>query len=311
LKAPVPGGRLELLAIGEDAYYPTLTAGNRLAFVRELSDTDVWRLELNATSDAWNASPLIRSTRREESPRFSPDGKQIAFASNRSGSPEIWTSDADGGNQRQLTFFAGPNTSWPTWSPDGRSILFWAGALYVVPREGGAPRRVNATESGGELPLWSRHGGSIYFAAGAPPNIWRMPESGGQAIQVTTKGGFSARESPDGRYLYYSKNDVAGIWRVPLSGGDETRVIPEFPPYLPDDWEVIDTGIYFVDDTFPQGAVVKFLEFASGRTTVVARLAGPVVPWGGGLTVAPDRRSIVYTQSVYNRTNIVLVENAR
>lgn len=52
-------------------------------------------------------------------PRWSPDGKQIAFVSDRSGVYEIWTIDADGTNLRQVTFGGLPGTSFPLWSPDG------------------------------------------------------------------------------------------------------------------------------------------------------------------------------------------------
>ena len=57
-------------------------------------------------------------------PRWSADGKKIAFVSDRSGSYEIWTIDADGTNLRQVTFTGIPGTSFPLWSPDGKQLLF-------------------------------------------------------------------------------------------------------------------------------------------------------------------------------------------
>jgi serine/threonine protein kinase len=57
-------------------------------------------------------------------PRWSADGKKIAFVSDRSGSYEIWTIDADGTNISQVTFTGIPGTSFPLWSPDGRQLLF-------------------------------------------------------------------------------------------------------------------------------------------------------------------------------------------
>ena len=57
-------------------------------------------------------------------PRWSSDGKKIAFTSDRSGIYEIWTIDADGTNLRQVTFGALPATSFPLWSPDGKQLLF-------------------------------------------------------------------------------------------------------------------------------------------------------------------------------------------
>jgi Tol biopolymer transport system component len=313
MKLPASGAKPEPLPIGgEDAYYPAVSrSGNRLAFVRDISDTDLWRVELNAPPGRGRPAALVTSTRRDAEPRFSPDGKKIAFQSNRSGSLEIWVSDADGSNQRQLTSFNGPNAAWPSWSPDGRHIVLWAGALYVVSSKGGPPSRVSDGEMGGELPSWSKDGKWIYSASGINPNVWKVPAQGGRAIQITKNGAFSARESPDGQYLYYTKSDGPGIWRVPVSGGQETRVIEEFPQHLPDYWDVVDDGIYFADPTTSPYPTIKFLSFATRRKTPVAMLAGPAVAWGGGLTVSPDRRSIVYTQSTYSRSEIMLVDNFR
>src|SRR5439155_20245114 len=183
---------------GEDAYYPAVSRiGKRLAFVREVSDTDLWRIDLNGPSGEAKAAALIRSTRRDAEPRFSPDGKKIAFQSNRSGSLEIWVSDADGNNQVQLTSLNGPNVAWPSWSPDGRQIVFWSGGLYVVRTDGGPSTRLKG--EGGEVPFWSHDGRWIYFAPGtATVNVWKVPAEGGKAVQVTTNGAFSSRESPDG-----------------------------------------------------------------------------------------------------------------
>ena len=65
-------------------------------------------------------------------PRWSPDGKQIAFASDRSGRYEIWTVNADGTNLRQISFNSPGDTSFPLWSPDGRRLLFHRSRNNVI-----------------------------------------------------------------------------------------------------------------------------------------------------------------------------------
>jgi TolB protein len=57
-------------------------------------------------------------------PRWSPDGKKIAFISDRGGSHEIWTIDADGSNLKQITFNNSEGVAFPHWSPDGNRMLF-------------------------------------------------------------------------------------------------------------------------------------------------------------------------------------------
>ncbi len=310
-KLPITGGTLEPLPIaGEDAYYPAVSRrGDRLAFVREFADTDLWRVELHDPLGPGQPTPLVMSTRGDSQPSFSHDGKRIAFQSNRSGSFEIWVSNADGSNQVQLTSLAGPPASRPRWSPDGQHIAFWAGEMYVVRADGGAPSRFNPREKGGELPAWSTDGRWLYFTSAL--NVWKVLAREGTAVQITNNGGASSRESRDGQNLYYTKGDQPGIWRLPLSGGQETPVIEEFPDYLTGYWDLVDEGIYFADDKTSPYPTVRFFDFATRQRTPVAMLAGPVVPWAGGLTVSPDRRSIVYTQSTYTRSEIMLVENFR
>ena len=123
------GGKPQPLSPGgQFGYYPSISRqGHRLVYSEQTYDTDIWRLDL---SPAPSGKPpaltrLISSSRREDTPNFSPDGKRIVFSSNRSGHWEIWVCDSDGQNSVQLTSFGGPYiTGTPRWSPDGESIAF-------------------------------------------------------------------------------------------------------------------------------------------------------------------------------------------
>ena len=65
-------------------------------------------------------------------PRWSPDGKKIAFTSDRSGRYEIWTIDADGTNLRQISFDSPGDATFPLWSPDGNRLLFQRNQQNVI-----------------------------------------------------------------------------------------------------------------------------------------------------------------------------------
>ena len=73
-----------------------------MVYLQQLIDSNLYRVDLTVESGG-AAQPLAHSTRVDASPDVSPDGSRIVFASNRTGSFEIWRVDADGGNARQLT----------------------------------------------------------------------------------------------------------------------------------------------------------------------------------------------------------------
>src|SRR4051812_12299760 len=116
-------------------------------------------------------------------PRFSPDGKHIAMASDRDGLWNIWTIDPDGKNAKQVSRERRWFINSPAWSADGNYIF--ARRHFVAQRSLGA----------GE--------------------VWMFHVAGSDGLQVTEKNGFQkdAGEpalSPDGRYLYYSKDVTPG-----------------------------------------------------------------------------------------------------
>ena len=76
------------------------------------------------SSDGANWRDLTNDKFFDRYPRWSPDGKTIAFVSDRSGAYEIWLIGADGNGLRQITFGGASGTSFPLWSPDGGRLLF-------------------------------------------------------------------------------------------------------------------------------------------------------------------------------------------
>ena len=309
-KLPVMGGRLEpLIVAGEDSYYPSVE-GSRLVFVRSFRDWDFSRATIvNGKLQA--AVPFPSSTRPDLDPAFSPDGRRLAFISERGGARELWVSDADGSNPSQLTSLQTSGVSRPSWSPNGQQIAFDGTGINVIFSNGGSSRRLFAD---GERPTWSPDGQWIYFVRTRGEfKLWKVPAAGGTAEQVFTGEAYSAREAAQGRHLYFVRTD--GIWRRSLSGSEETRIIPGFIRSLSGYWAVVDDGIYYVfRELLPNNSYVhhlKFYDFARGRSTHLGTLTGNIEDWVGGLTVSADRRTILYSHRTYESNEIVLVEHFR
>ena len=82
------------------------------------------------------------------------------------------------------------------------------GDIIVVPAEGGKPRNLTSHPATDAFPTFSRDGRWIYFSStrSGEPRIWKIPASGGPALQVSAGLGIMAIESADGAYLYYTES---------------------------------------------------------------------------------------------------------
>jgi imidazolonepropionase-like amidohydrolase/Tol biopolymer transport system component len=119
----------------------------------------------------------------DEQPRFSPDGKRIAFTSDRGGGDNIWVVDRDGGHPTQVTKETFRLLNSPSWRPDGEFIV--------------ARKHFTSTRSAGAGEMWLYH------------------RTGGAGVQMTKKTSDQKDTgepafSPDGRYLYYSYDATPG-----------------------------------------------------------------------------------------------------
>jgi serine/threonine protein kinase/dipeptidyl aminopeptidase/acylaminoacyl peptidase len=290
----------------EDALYPVIVR-RRLVYSWSREELNLWRLDTRTGQ----RTMLIGSggAREHDMPQYSPDGRRIAFRSDRSGSPEVWTCDADGSNCLQLTSFGGPQLGTARWSPDGQSIVFdcratGQPAVYLVAADGGTPRLL---AEDAYVPSWSRDGRWIYFASGRSGRleVWKMPAGGGPAAQVTRNGGGAALESADGKLLYYGKNPGFGadsLYRMPVEGGPEVEVVPRLLTWS--SFGVTAKGVYFM----PDSRTIRFLDPGSGRVSTLATLEKNVRQ---GLCVSPDDRFVVWPQQDRSTSELMLVDNFR
>jgi eukaryotic-like serine/threonine-protein kinase len=147
-------------------------------------------------------------------PAVSPDGSRLAYVANRPGeAPSIWVRSLDTLDARQLEgTTVGTDTlapALPFWSPDSRSIGFFAdGKLKRVGLDGGPPQTIcDALQSGGAS--WGANG-TIVFASRIDEGLRRVAAQGGKPVQMTTPDSARGEIShsnpaflPDGRHFLF------------------------------------------------------------------------------------------------------------
>jgi len=309
-------GEPERLPFGRESWrlMPAISRQGRVVYMQSAERANIWRLELGGSHRVDNLP--MNSSRLDHVPQYSPDGKRIAFASNRSGSDEIWLCDADGSNTVKLTSFGGAYVAEPAWSPDGRRIAFGARPqgvpyIYTVSAGGGKPERLPDSRSSHGAPSWSRDGKWIYFFSdrSGKGQVWKTPANGGEAVQITKQGGAYAVESPDRKFVYYlrawEQSDNTELWRVPVDGGEEIRIIASLCPQF---FAVVERGIYFFSGW--KKPWVQCFNFATRKVETVAKVEGTMA---FGFSVSPDSRWLLYAafESANEQSDLMLVEKFR
>ncbi|WP_309088640.1 amidohydrolase family protein [Phenylobacterium sp.] len=212
----------------------------------------------------------------EVQPRFSPDGRRIAFTSDRGGGDNIWVMNLDGSDKRQVTKEEFRLLNQPTWSPDGRFIAakkhFTTGRslgtgevwLYHVSGGGGVPLVKKPNEQHqkelGE-PTFAPDGKSIYYTRNVTPgpifeyaqdsntdlfNIERYELATGEVSTAVAGAGGSVRPapSPDGKKIAFVRRErtKSGLWVKDLTSGEERKIYAELDPDMQETWAVV--GLY-------------------------------------------------------------------
>lgn len=188
--------------------------------------SDLWVVN----EDGSNQRRLTVHTARDAYPRFSPDGKWIAFSSSRYGNPDVFVIPAQGGEPRQLTFNSAPDTVIG-WSRDSKRVIFSSARGLVYP---------------------------------GIPSLYEVPVDGGLEKPLPTDWGFWASYSPDGKKLAFNRHPMvwwrkhyrgsysADLWVADLERKTSKKILDAD---LPDNqkpnnfWPMYGNGeIYFVSD---------------------------------------------------------------
>jgi TolB protein len=227
-------------------------------------------------------------------PTWSPDGRTIAFESNREGRFAVYTVDRETGRVRRLTTDEG-DASQPAWSPDGRRIVF------TLERAGGS-------------------------------QLYRMNADGSHLARLTNGRGkhFYASYSPDGRWIVFGVQDEQRRERyyvgVVRADGSDYRVLTdstassEGPRWAADGRRIVFTRTPLLardsGETMPdlarrrQRASTRISIQRDGSDARVIAAPPPGEGEGEGLALSPDGRFAVLSREVDGRAGLYLIDRA-
>jgi len=174
---------------------------------------------------------------------------------------------------------------------------------------------------GAQVPSWSRDGKRVVFYTNAEGSrqIWEVAATGGTPVQLIHTGSYDPLESPDGHYLYHGSVVSPGVWRLPLeprledgslANQDQELIRETLPVTGHRFWTLGKDGIYFVDAQ-KTPALLKVVDPASRKITVLATLPKPPAKFTRGLSISPDGRYALYCEDDVDRYEIRVVENFR
>jgi Tol biopolymer transport system component/DNA-binding winged helix-turn-helix (wHTH) protein len=238
-------------------------------------------------------------------PAVAPDGRAVAYVSDRSGKLEIYVVGfAPGSREIAITHDGGQNVG-PAWSPDGSWLAFHSqarGGIWIVPSTGGTPRQIADT---GSEPAWNHDGSRLVFASGeggmaTQSVIWTVKTDGSDrrplsALGAPAGGHHEPSWSHDGRFVAFTvwTNGGTHIWIVPASGDQPPRqIVSELsrtPVFGPDSRTLYWAGLGPTPETSVsdqvRGVPLNGSGAPSGESfTVVPWLAGRI----NGLSIGSD-----------------------
>jgi Tol biopolymer transport system component len=210
-----PAGPAEQVTTGagDDVEPSVAPDGRRVAFAVRGINADLWRLPVSPSSGQATGAPaaLLTTSRVESRGAWSPDGRRIAFNSDRLGEMNIWIRELESGVERQIT--TGPGGDYqPEWTPDGTHLLFFSARggnanIWRVAVAGGTPVRLTEDPSIDTNPFPSPDGSSVAFLSdrSGRNEVWVMAADGSGQRQLTSvgAGGHFLRWTPDGTAILF------------------------------------------------------------------------------------------------------------
>ncbi len=233
--------------------------GRRITFISSRDDPDpndddtIWEIYV-MNADGSGQTRLTIDSAWHSLPRWSPDGRRIAFLSYVDGIAEIYVMNADGSEQTRLTKNSVPDGR-PSWSPDSQRIAFYStidenAEIYVMNADGSGQTNLTNNAVNDWSPSWSPDGRRIAFHSQRDGNaeIYVMNADGSDQTRLTDNPARDIRPvwSSDGQLIAFTSNrddpdlddedDIRNIYVIKADGSGQTRLTNESAKSYVSDW---------------------------------------------------------------------------
>ena len=281
--------------------------GRRLAYAVFRGSANVWSLPVRGDRIATDADlrPVTSGSQTIEGMSVSPDGKWIAFDSDRDGRQHVYKAPITGGEPTPLTS-GNTDDFMPVWSPDGKELAYYAfdstgRSIHIVSADGGSPQRVSEWPPQQRFPSWSNDGKSIVFSSNGEGSsqlyvttrirgAWARPQ------QITSNVGGTARWSPTARTIAYLRDD--GIWTADADGGVPRQVLRIDPRLRASlgvaEWSADGQMLFYKWFDERRHMTIRAIPWRGGPSREVARLDDPVRQSRRG-ELATDGKTLYFT----------------
>lgn len=224
-------GPLEQITTGAgDDINPSVAANGDVVFSLRAFDSDIWRLPVDPSTGKQTGAPVpvIKTTRVESRGSWSPDGRMIAFNSDRRGEMNIWLKTLDTGGERQLTTGTGGDYQ-ATWAPDGKSVVFFSARagntdIWSADVASGKLTQITNDRAMDTNPFYSPDGKLLAFMSDRRGRleVWVMqPDGKGQRpVSDIRAGGHFIRWTDDSRFVLFRAESGTVFQTVKVSVAD-------------------------------------------------------------------------------------------
>jgi Tol biopolymer transport system component/DNA-binding winged helix-turn-helix (wHTH) protein len=248
----------DVIALGAFSEGPQLSPDeSQIVFESESANSfgfggEIWK----SLADGNDTIQLTSLGSHSGTPRWSPDGRSIAFDTRPGVHSQIYAMDADGRNQRMLIGDNADNVT-PSWSHDGKFLY------YASDRTGSY-------------------------------QIWKRDLSTGNERQLTHDGGLGPLESYDGTTLYYSTLDHGGLWAVSTTGENERRLLDAPHGGYWGYFAVTEGGVYLFD--FTPKPTILYYEAERRKLTPILTMSETPIDQEPGMGASRSGKVLLFAQ---------------